>query len=80
MVILQIRGLLTAASTAEATVFWFISLEKLCHTQLTAMAASVDCGHKIVEVGEAEVKEHAHLRRTLFKICLAYDSTVLSEV
>ena len=44
------------------------------------MAASVDCGHKIVEVGEAEVKEHAHLRRTLFKICLAYDSTVLSEV
>ncbi|KAH0831513.1 hypothetical protein AYO21_06357 [Fonsecaea monophora] len=37
--ILQNHGLLTAASTIEAAIFWFVSLDRCCHTQLLADAA-----------------------------------------
>jgi len=55
-VILQNHGLLTTGSTVEACVFWFISLEKLCHSQLLAMAAVAGTGIKIVEIGDAEAE------------------------
>jgi ribulose-5-phosphate 4-epimerase/fuculose-1-phosphate aldolase len=38
--LLQNHGLLTVGSTIEATVFWFTSLEKCCHSQLMAEAAA----------------------------------------
>ncbi|CAH0057776.1 unnamed protein product [Clonostachys solani] len=37
--ILQNHGLLTVGTTVEAATFWFISLDKLCHTQLLNDAA-----------------------------------------
>ena len=52
--ILQNHGLLTVADTVEATVFWFISLEKLCHTQLMAMAAVSGTDVTIKEVGKQQ--------------------------
>ncbi|KAK5037190.1 hypothetical protein LTR13_004995 [Exophiala sideris] len=55
--ILQNHGLLTAAASVEATVFWFVSLEKLCQTQLLAMAAAAGGGHQIKAVGDAEAKQ-----------------------
>jgi hypothetical protein len=38
--LLQNHGLLTCGKTIEATVFWFMSLEKCCHSQLMADAAA----------------------------------------
>jgi len=55
--ILQNHGLLTASNSIEATVFWYVSLEKLCQTQLLAMAAASYSGTKIVEVGDKEAAE-----------------------
>ncbi|PMD37948.1 arad-like aldolase/epimerase [Hyaloscypha variabilis F] len=54
--ILQNHAILTRANTVEAAVFWFLSLEKLCQTQLLAMAAEAS-GHKIVEIGESQAAE-----------------------
>lgn len=55
-VILQNHGLLTTGETIEAAVFWFVSLEKLCHSQLVAMAACAYPGATIMEIPEAEAK------------------------
>lgn len=52
--ILQNHGLLTTGGSIEATVFWFVSLEKLCYSQLKAMAACAYPGASIKEVGEQE--------------------------
>jgi ribulose-5-phosphate 4-epimerase/fuculose-1-phosphate aldolase len=38
--LLQNHGLLTCGKTIEATLFWFMSLEKCCHSQLMADAAA----------------------------------------
>jgi ribulose-5-phosphate 4-epimerase/fuculose-1-phosphate aldolase len=50
--ILQNHGLLAAAGTVEATVFWYISLDRLCHTQLLALAAVGGDASRIVKVSE----------------------------
>jgi hypothetical protein len=42
--LLQNHGLLTCGKTIEATIFWFMSLEKCCHSQLMADAAVGGCG------------------------------------
>lgn len=55
--ILQNHGLITASDSVEATVFWYISLEKLCQTHLVAMAAAGPNGIKIVEVGKQEASK-----------------------
>jgi hypothetical protein len=55
--ILQNHGLLTCANSVEATVFWYVSLEKLCQTQLLAMAAVGGDISKIKQVGEEEAKK-----------------------
>ena len=38
-VILRNHGLLTAAQSVDAAAFWFISMDRCCHTQLLAEAA-----------------------------------------
>lgn len=55
-VILQNHGLLTTGETIEAAVYWFVTLEKLCHSQLLAMAACAYPGASIKEIDEAEAK------------------------
>lgn len=55
--ILHNHALLTAADTVEATVFWYISLEKLCHVHLTALAAVGGNADKIVKVSEKDAAE-----------------------
>ncbi|KAK5133628.1 hypothetical protein LTR08_007576 [Meristemomyces frigidus] len=56
-IILQNHSLLTAAGTVEATVFWYVSLEKLCHVHLTALAAVGGDLGKIVQVKEEDAAE-----------------------
>ena len=52
--ILQNHGLLTASNSVEATVFWYVSLERLCQTQLLALAAVGGDASKVKEVGKQE--------------------------
>lgn len=52
--ILQNHGLLTCGGSVEAAVFWYVSLEKLCQTQLLALAACGGQEDKIVKVGDQE--------------------------
>jgi ribulose-5-phosphate 4-epimerase/fuculose-1-phosphate aldolase len=56
-IILQNHGLLTCSNTVDATVFWFVSLEKPCHTQLLALATVGGASDKIVQVGEQEASK-----------------------
>ncbi|CAK7207313.1 hypothetical protein SEUCBS139899_010123 [Sporothrix eucalyptigena] len=48
------HGLLTAGATIEATIGWFVLLEKLCRVQLAADASSAGSGRPLVTIGEAE--------------------------
>lgn len=52
-VILQNHGLLTVGHTVDEAAFWFISLDKTCHAQLLADAASV-AGHKKLIIDDVE--------------------------
>nr|POE63123.1 meiotically up-regulated gene 14 protein [Quercus suber] len=52
--ILQNHGLITCGATVEATVFWYVSLEKLCGTHLAARAACGGREEEIVKVGDQE--------------------------
>jgi hypothetical protein len=45
---------LTVGKTIEETVFWFISLEKCCHTQLMADAAAASYGGKTIKINDAD--------------------------
>jgi len=56
-VILQNHGLLTTGESVEACVFWFISLEKLCHSHLMALAAVGGDESKIVKVHEEDAAQ-----------------------
>jgi ribulose-5-phosphate 4-epimerase/fuculose-1-phosphate aldolase len=53
-VILRNHGLLTVGTTVDAAVFWFITMDRCCHTQLMADAAG-----KPVLIGE----DNAHKTR-----------------
>lgn len=55
-VILQNHGLLTVGGSVDEAAFWFISLDKTCHAQLLADAASAGTGHekKLISDEEAE--------------------------
>ncbi|EXJ64073.1 L-fuculose-phosphate aldolase [Cladophialophora yegresii CBS 114405] len=55
-VILQNHGLLTVGKTVDSAAFWFISLDKTCHAQLLADAASAGSGHKIKLISDEEAK------------------------
>ncbi|PIA99019.1 Decarboxylase NovR [Cercospora beticola] len=52
--LLQNHGILTTGKTIEETVFWFVSLDKCCHTQLLAEAAAASRGEKPIPIGEEE--------------------------
>lgn len=54
--ILQNHGLLTVGGSVDEAAFWFISLDKTCHAQLLADAASAGTGHekKLICDEEAE--------------------------
>lgn len=43
-------------------VFWFLSLEKCCHSQLMAEAAAASRGEKPIKIGDEEA---AYTRRTV---------------
>ena len=51
--ILQNHGLLTVGQSVDEAAFWFISLDKTCHAQLLADAASAGSGYKKIMI-EAE--------------------------
>ncbi|ETI27997.1 hypothetical protein G647_00446 [Cladophialophora carrionii CBS 160.54] len=55
-VILQNHGLLTVGKTVDSAAFWFISLDKTCHAQLLADAASAGSGHKIKLISDEEAQ------------------------
>jgi len=55
-VILQNHGLLTCAKTVDAAAFWFISLDKTCHAQLLADAASAGSGYKKILISDDEAE------------------------
>ncbi|KAK3056683.1 hypothetical protein LTR09_002476 [Extremus antarcticus] len=52
--LLQNHGLLTVGHTVEETIFWFVSLEKCCHSQLMAEAAAGSRGEQPIKIGEEE--------------------------
>ncbi|KAK4556962.1 hypothetical protein LTR86_005943 [Recurvomyces mirabilis] len=56
-IILQNHGLLTTADSVEATIFWYVSLEKLCHVHLLALAAVNGDLNRIVQVSEEDAAE-----------------------
>ncbi|EPE09326.1 class ii aldolase adducin domain-containing protein [Ophiostoma piceae UAMH 11346] len=45
------HGLLTAGPTIEATIAWFVLMEKLCQVQLAADASSAGTGKPLVKIG-----------------------------
>ncbi|KAK0960326.1 hypothetical protein LTR91_020384, partial [Friedmanniomyces endolithicus] len=45
--LLQNHGLLTVGKTIEEAVFWFVSMERCCHSQLMAEAAAAYTGQKL---------------------------------
>lgn len=54
--LLQNHGLLIVGATIEETIFWFVSLERCCHSQLMAEAAAFPRGEKPIHVGEEEAR------------------------
>ncbi|KAK5175803.1 uncharacterized protein LTR77_000943 [Saxophila tyrrhenica] len=52
--LLQNHGLLTVGHTVEETIFWFVSLEKCCHSQLMAEAAASSRGEHPIIIGDEE--------------------------
>lgn len=54
-IILQNHGLLTVGQSVDEAAFWFISLDKTCHAQLLAEAASAN-GLKKIMIEEEEAK------------------------
>ncbi|OJD16015.1 hypothetical protein AJ78_03768 [Emergomyces pasteurianus Ep9510] len=54
--ILQNHGLLTVGESVDEAAFWFISLDKTCHAQLLADAASAGAGYKKIMISEEEAE------------------------
>jgi len=52
--LLQNHGLLTTGGTIEETVFWFLSLDRCCHSQLLADAAAAGTGGATKKIGDKE--------------------------
>ena len=55
--LIQNHGLLVATKSVEATVYFFVSLEKCCYTQLLADAAAKGRDTETVKIGEEDAKE-----------------------
>ncbi|KAF2149296.1 arad-like aldolase/epimerase [Myriangium duriaei CBS 260.36] len=52
--LLQNHGLLTVGQTVDEAVFWFVSMDKCCHSQLLAEAAAASRGDKLVHIHEED--------------------------
>lgn len=52
--LLQNHGLLSVGRTIEEAVFWFVSLDKCCHTQLMADAAALGRGGQTIKIDEED--------------------------
>lgn len=52
--LLQNHGLLTVGRSVEETVFWFVSLDKCCHSQLLADAAAAGRGGETAKITEED--------------------------
>lgn len=50
------HGLLTVGQTIEATIHWFVSLERSCHAQLLADAAAAGRGGQTVKIDEEDAE------------------------
>lgn len=53
-ILLQNHGILTVGQTIEATVFWFMSMERCCQSQLLADAAAQGRGGATVKIDEED--------------------------
>lgn len=54
--ILQNHGLLTVGKSVDEAAFWFLSLDKTCHAQLLADAASAGSGYKKIMIDDEEAE------------------------
>ncbi len=54
--ILQNDGLLTVGNSVDEAVFWFVSLDKTCHVQHLADAASAGNGYKKILIKEEKAE------------------------
>lgn len=54
--ILQNHGLLTVGESVDEAAFWFISMDKTCHAQLLADAASAGSGYKKILIDDEEAE------------------------
>ncbi|KAK0327917.1 hypothetical protein LTS16_001758 [Friedmanniomyces endolithicus] len=54
--LLQNHGLLTVGKTIEEAVFWFVSMERCCHSQLMAEAAAAYTGQKLVIIDDEQAE------------------------
>lgn len=52
--LLQNHGLLTVGRSVEETVFWFVSLDKCCHSQLLADAAAAGRSGQTVKIEDED--------------------------
>lgn len=52
--LLQNHGILSTGKTIEAAVFWFLSMEKCCHSQLLADAACGGRGGRPVQIDDLD--------------------------
>ncbi|KAI5845835.1 class II aldolase/adducin N-terminal [Morchella snyderi] len=52
--LLQNHGILSTGKTIEEAVFWFVSMEKCCHTQLMADAACAGRGGSPIKIADEE--------------------------
>ncbi len=64
--LLQNHGLLTCGKTIEATVFWFMSLEKCCYSQLMADAAAGGRGGAVSIIQPCSYKTLMWCRQSRF--------------
>ncbi|KAJ5240252.1 hypothetical protein N7468_004871 [Penicillium chermesinum] len=53
-ILLQNHGILTVGKSVEETIYWFVSLERCCYTQLLADAAAAGRGGETVKIEEAD--------------------------
>lgn len=54
--LLQNHGIITVGRTIEETVFWFVSMEKCCHSQLMADAAAAGRGGATIKVNDEDAQ------------------------
>ena len=56
-VILQNHGLLVATNSIEATLHYFVALEKSCQVQLMAEAAAASRGQQPIKISDREAED-----------------------